>query len=212
MNLKGLYCITSFEHSLGRNNVDVVRAMLDGGAKIIQYREKYASKKHKYNECIQIAQFAKEFGAYLIVNDDIDIAISVGAYGIHLGQDDLPIEQARKIVGSKMIIGISTHSPAQAEAAVRGGADYIGVGPIFATKTKVNVCDAVGLEYLDYAVKNIKIPFVAIGGIKTHNLDTVLDRGAKCVAMVTEIVCSPNIKEKTASLVNRINYNQPQKK
>ncbi|MCK9583067.1 MAG: thiamine phosphate synthase [Endomicrobiales bacterium] len=204
MNIKGLYCITSYEHSLGRCNVEVVRAMLEGGAKIIQYREKYASKKHKYNECVQIIELVKEFGAYLIVNDDIDIAMLVGAYGIHLGQDDLPIEQARKIVGSKMIIGISTHSPAQAEAAVQGGAGYIGVGPIFATKTKVNVCDAVGLEYLDYAVKNIKIPFVAIGGIKTHNLDMVLNKGAKCVAMVTEIVGAQNIKEKTASLVNRI--------
>ena len=204
MNLQGLYCITSYEHSLGRNNVEVVRAMLEGGAKIIQYREKFASKKHKYNECIQIIQLAKEFGATLIINDDIDIAIAVGADGVHIGQDDLPIEQARKIVGSKMIIGVSTHSPAQAQAAVKGGADYIGVGPIFTTKTKVNVCDAVGLEYLDYAVKNIKIPFVAIGGIKIHNLNNVLDRGAKCVAMVTEIVGSPNIKEITTSLVNRI--------
>ena len=204
MILNGLYCITSYEHSLGRNNIFVVREMLEAGAKIIQYREKYASKIHKYNECVEIIRLTKKYGAMLIVNDDIDIAITLKADGIHLGQDDLPIKQAREIVGSKMIIGISTHNPEQANAALNGGANYIGVGPIFATKTKVNVCDAVGVEYLEYVQKNIKIPYVAIGGIKLNNINSVLNMGANCVAIVTEIVSSTNIKERTNSLINLI--------
>jgi thiamine-phosphate pyrophosphorylase len=98
------------------------------------------------------------------------------------------------------MIGISTHSPAQALAAVNGGANYIGVGPLFATHTKIDVCDPVGLDYLNYVVKNLEIPFVAIGGIKEHNLAEVVKAGARTVALVTEIVGNPDIPSKIKSL------------
>jgi len=99
-------------------------------------------------------------------------------------------------VGEEMIIGISTHSPKQAEDAVKRGADYIGVGPIYKTYTKKDVCEPVGLDYLRYVVKNISIPHVAIGGIKQHNMHEVIKCGAKCIAMVTEIVGADNIGKK----------------
>ncbi len=97
----------------------------------------------------------------------------VDADGVHVGQDDLPVGEVRRLLGKDKIVGLSTHSPKQAEDAVRAGADYIGVGPIFATKTKDDVCDSVGFSYLDWVVENISLPFVAIGGIKQHNIEQI---------------------------------------
>ena len=191
-----LYCITASDHSLGRTNMEVVKAMINAGVKIIQYREKDKSLLEKYNECREIRKLTKDAAVTFIINDDIDIAILLNADGVHIGQDDLPIEEVRKLVGEEMIIGISTHSPAQALDAVKRGADYIGVGPLYKTFTKKNVCDPVGLEYLEFAVANIKIPFVAIGGIKEHNLGDVKKKGARCVSLVTEITGAPDIEQK----------------
>ena len=191
-----LYCITSEEHSRGRNNIEVVGEMIKAGVKVIQYREKEKKLLHKYNECMKIRAMTKEAGVTFIVNDHIDIAILVKADGVHIGQDDLPIEKVRELVGEDMIIGVSTHSPEQAEDAVRRGADYIGVGPIYRTYTKKDVCEPVGLEYLSYVVQNLSIPYVAIGGIKQHNMYEVIECGAKCIAMATEIVGADNIGEK----------------
>ncbi len=191
-----IYGITAEEYSLGRTNVEVVARMIDSGIKIIQYREKEKKARQKYGECLKIRKMTREAGVTFIVNDHVDLALLVGADGVHLGQDDLPPQRVRELVGEKMFIGLSTHSPQQAKAAVSLGVDYIGVGPIFATKTKKDVCEPVGLEYLDYVVKNISLPFVAIGGIKEHNIAEVRSRGAKCIALVTEIVGSGDIGAK----------------
>lgn len=200
-----LYCLTAEEHSKGRSNLEVVRAMIEAGVKVIQYREKEKKLLHKYEECQQIRKMTRAAGVTLIINDDLDIALLVQADGVHIGQEDLPIEKVRELVGEQMIIGLSTHSPQQAQAAIARGADYIGVGPIYKTFTKKDVCDPVGLDYLEYAVKNVNIPFVAIGGIKEHNVLEVASRGAKCIAMVTEIVGAPDIKEKIADIRRKIN-------
>ncbi|TYQ18389.1 UNVERIFIED_CONTAM: thiamine-phosphate pyrophosphorylase [Acetivibrio alkalicellulosi] len=196
IDLKGLYCITAHEFSNGRSNIEVVEKMINSGAKIIQYREKYKSHIEKYKECVKLREMTKESDVIFILNDHIDIAMMVKADGVHLGQDDLPVEKVRELVGEDMIIGLSTHSPKQAQAALSQGVDYIGVGPIYKTYTKKDVCDPVGLEYLEYVVKNIDLPYVAIGGIKEHNLSEVLSKGAKCVAMVTEIVGADDIEGK----------------
>lgn len=200
----GLYCLTSSEHSRGRDNIEVVKAMINAGVRVIQYRDKYKSALEKYKECLAIRQLTQEAGVTFIVNDDVHIAMLVKADGIHIGQDDLPIEQVRELVGEKMIIGVSIHSPLQAMNAIQRGADYIGVGPIYRTYTKKDVCDPVGLEYLEYVVKNVDIPFVAIGGIKEHNMLEVVAKGAKCIAMVTEIVGADNIEEKITSITNKL--------
>lgn len=195
-----LYCLTSEEHSNGKKNIEVVKEMIAAGIKIIQYREKEKPMIEKYNECKKIRELTKKEGVTFIVNDNVDLAILSDADGIHIGQDDLPIEDVRKLVGDKMFIGISTHSKEQAEDAVQRGADYIGVGPVFKTYTKKDVCDPVGFEYLDYVVEHVKIPFVAIGGIKETNISEVKAHGAQCIALVTEIVGAENIGEKIKHL------------
>ncbi|MDD2752878.1 MAG: thiamine phosphate synthase [Candidatus Omnitrophica bacterium] len=190
-----LYCITSQQHSLGRTTLQVAEEMISAGVKIIQYREKdKKTKLEKYNDCLKLRKMTRENGVTFIVNDDADIALAVKADGIHIGQEDMPLDAVRALTGEDFIIGVSTHSPEQAKEAVLKGADYIGVGPIYKTKTKKGVGKPVGLEYLDYVTKNIHIPFVAIGGIKMHNLMEVRQHGGKCVAMVTEIVGAENIK------------------
>ncbi|MGE5558550.1 MAG: thiamine phosphate synthase [Bacillota bacterium] len=188
-----LYCITSSGHSRGRSNLEIAGILLDCGVRILQYREKDFTMKQKYRECAVMREMTAARGACMIVNDDVHLALAVQADGVHLGQDDLPLSRARELVGDKMLLGLSTHSPLQADEAVKSGADYIGVGPLYRTATKKDVCAPVGLEYLEYAAGNIAIPFVAIGGIKLHNVGEVVRRGAKHIAMVTEIVGAEDI-------------------
>lgn len=198
----GLYGLTAEKFSLGRGNEEVVRAMLDEGIRIVQYREKTKKMGRKYEECLRLRAMTREVGAALIINDDIDLALLVGADGVHVGQEDLPVAAVRALVGENTAIGLSTHAPAEARAAVADGADYIGVGPIFATATKEDVCAPVGLGYLDFVADQVDIPFVAIGGIKEHNLAEVLAHGARCAALVTEITAAPDIRATIAALTD----------
>jgi len=199
----GIYSILGEKLSLGRNNVDVAKQMVGAGIDILQYREKLKDKSLKeiYHECHDIRKITEGAGIPFIINDYADIALMVGADGIHRGQDDLPVKALRKIA-PHMIIGCSTHSPEQAKKAIEDGADYIGVGPLFTTRTKEDVCDAVGLEYLKHVVKTHDIPFVAIGGIKRHNLRDVLSSGAKTVCLVTEIIGAENIEKSIKEIRN----------
>lgn len=192
----GIYALTSELHSQGRSNIEVSREILASGVPILQYREKAKKVRVMYEECLVLRAMTQQYGALFIINDHLDLALAVGADGVHIGQDDLPLSKVRELVGPDLMIGVSTHSPAQAWAAVSGGADYIGVGPLFETNTKIDVCHPVGLDYLDYIVKNLDIPFVAIGGIKEHNLAKVIKTGARTVALVTEIVGNPDIAGK----------------
>ncbi|MCH5186059.1 MAG: thiamine phosphate synthase [Oscillospiraceae bacterium] len=202
-----LYCLTAEKFSKGRSNTEIVGKLIESDIKIIQYREKEKSMREKYGECLKIREMTKNAGVTFIVNDDVALALAVDADGVHIGQDDLPIHEVRKIVGNK-IIGLSTHSPEQAQNAVRGGADYIGVGPIYTTHTKADVCDAVGIEYLDYVQNNLDIPYTAIGGIKLHNMKEIVMHKAKCISMVTEIVGADDIPELIKNIRrNRRKYN-----
>ncbi len=190
---KGIYCITGEEFSRGRKTVEVVREMIKAGIRIIQYREKDKKDLHKYRECLEIRKITAAAGTVFIVNDDVALALAVRADGVHIGQDDLPIGEVRRLTGRDMIIGLSTHSPVQAGEAHASGADDIGVGPLCQTFTKKDVCAPVGLEYLDYAVKNCSLPFVAIGGVKEHNIGDVARRGARLICAVTEILGAEDI-------------------
>ena len=196
-----LYGITAETYSKGKNNIVVVEEMIAAGIRIIQYREKEKSTHEKYSQCLKIRELTRDAGVFFIINDHVDLAMLVDADGIHIGQDDYPIQAVRRLVGRKMAIGLSTHSPAQATAAIEQGADYIGVGPIFQTFTKKDVCDPVGFEYLEWIVaQKPPIPFVTIGGIKSHNIAEVIKRGATCTALVTEIVGADNITLKIKEL------------
>lgn len=198
----GIYAITDSKSGKEKNLLGYSEEILKAGVKILQYREKKMCTKEMFQNAKALRELTKKYNAIFIINDDISIALAVGADGIHVGQDDLPITEVRKLVGENMIIGLSTHSPEQGEKAVEDGADYIGVGPIFSTMTKENVCAPVGYQYLEYVEKNINIPYVAIGGIKSHNIEEILKRGAKRVAIVSEIVGAENSYEKTKELIS----------
>ena len=195
-----LYALTDSRLSLGRSVEDVARALLGAGIRIVQYREKKLSPARMLDECRLLRRLTENAGACFIIDDHVDIAMIVGADGVHIGQEDLPLVDVRRLVGPDMIIGVSTHAPEQAVTAVRNGADYIGVGPIFATQTKEDVVAPVGFAYLDWVAQNIELPFVAIGGIKEHNIAEVARHGAKCCALVSELVGAKDIGRKVASV------------
>ncbi len=169
--------------------LDAVASALKGGVDILQLRE----KNMPANKILELGKKVKllcaEYGATFIVNDRVDIAYVLEADGVHLGQDDMDVESARKILGNNAIIGISTHAPEQAQKAVNDGADYIGMGPVFTTPTKPGR-PSVGLEYAKWVSENIKISAFAIGGIDLTNVQDVINAGAKKIAVVRAIINS----------------------
>ena len=207
----GIYGITARKFSFGRTNIEVVQAMIAGGVRIVQYREKRpeTSYRQMLEECRCIRQLTREAGVVFIVNDYVDIAQLVDADGVHVGQDDIPVADVRTLIGPDKLIGLSTHAPEQATAAIHAGADYIGVGPIFSTQTKEDVCAPVGLSYLAHVAQSCPLPFVAIGGIKEHNLAEVLAQGARSVCLVTEIVGAADITATTRRLMHQCTSSTP---
>jgi len=200
----GIYGITAENFSKGKTNYQVVEEMIKSGIKIIQYREKNKTLKEKLVEAKTLAELCKKNGVLFIVNDHVDIALIVDADGVHVGQDDMPVKDIRKILGPKKIIGLSTHCIKDAENALLQDINYIGVGPIFPTTTKDRA--AVGLEYMEYVEKNIDLPYIAIGGIKESNLHEIVKRGATRVSLVSEIVGAENIIVKVSELKKRYFY------
>ncbi len=188
-----IYAITDSHLSLGRGVGEVARALLSAGIRILQYREKDKGKGEKLKECLLLRAITREAGACFIVNDDVDIALLCEADGVHLGQSDLPAAAVRRLTGPEMIVGVSTKKPEQAEKAVADGADYIGVGPIFPTATKPEAGSGVSLSYLDWVMANIRIPYVAIGGINRTNIGELIRHGCRCCAMISDIVSAPDI-------------------
>ncbi len=197
-----IYALTDDRLSLGRSVIEIVDALLFAGVRLIQYREKEKPAGLMLQECYEIRRRTRAADACFIVNDHVDIAMLCDADGVHVGQDDIPVPEVRRLVGPEKIIGLSTHSPEQAQAAVALGADYIGVGPLYATQTKKDVCAPVTLDYLDWVAANIHMPFVAIGGIKRHNIADVVRHGAKCCALVSEIVGAPDIPQRIREIRN----------
>ncbi len=189
----------------GLSHFEIVRNALESGIRIIQLREKNFSKKKIFEEALSLRKLTLKYKSALIINDYVDIALAVNADGIHLGQDDMPIKEARKIAGRHKIIGISTHSVKQALDAQRAGADYIGFGPVFHTDTK-DTGKPKGINAVKKIRKQIKIPVVAIGGINLRNAPDVLNTGADAVAVASAII-SGDIKANTKkflSVIDRI--------
>ncbi len=205
MYLEGL-CFITDRKSCGLTAEEMVSVVLRAGVKWIQYREKDKSRREIYEEAVRLRKLTKEFSATFIMNDHSDIAIAVNADGVHLGQEDLPIKEARKIIGKGKIIGISTHSLEQAINAEAGGADYVGFGPIFHTKTK-DAGEPKGAVMLRELKKRVKIPVVAIGGINIENLKSVLNSGADAVAVASAIL-SGNISDNIACFLKVLYKNR----
>ncbi|MDY4800519.1 thiamine phosphate synthase [Fusobacterium mortiferum] len=201
---KGIYGITGDNFSNGRSNYFCVEEMIKGGIKIVQYRAKTKDTREKVKEAREIRELCRKNGVIFIVNDNVDIALLVDADGVHIGQEDMHPDDVRKLIGDNKIIGLSTHSEKQGmEAYKNPNVDYIGVGPIFPTTTKDTT--PVGLGYLEYAVKNLDLPFVAIGGIKAHNIDAIIAKGAQRVCLVSEIVGADSISDMVRNLQKKLN-------
>ncbi|MBI5188120.1 MAG: thiamine phosphate synthase [Nitrospirae bacterium] len=186
MYLGGL-CFITDRRSGDLTYEEMCLAVLRSGVKWIQYRDKDRTRGEFYNEALMLRRVTRDFNAILVINDHSDIAIAVDADGVHLGQDDLPLKEARRIMGRDRIIGISTHSLEQAIEAERGGADYIGFGPLFHTITK-DAGAPRGISMLREVKEKVHIPVIAIGGINLTNLESVLDAGADAIAVATGIL------------------------
>jgi len=184
-----LYLVTDQELSENRDTLKTVEQALKGGVDIVQLREYSLTDSELLAMAKEVRRLTTKHKALFIVNNRPDIALLSKADGVHLGQDDLPPLEARKILGRDMIIGVSTHGMDQARKAIKERADYIGVGPVYPTLTKENMVPPVTLDYVRLVTAaRFKIPFFAIGGIKLHNVEEVLKAGASRVAVVTGIV------------------------
>jgi thiamine-phosphate pyrophosphorylase len=198
-----LYLVTSPSENL----LATVEASLKAGLNLVQYREKNADDTVRLQRARQLCQLCHQYNALFITNDRADIALAVGADGVHLGQQDIPIALARQILGSNKIIGRSTTNKEEMEKAIAEGADYIGVGPVYATPTKAGKAPA-GLEYVRYAAANSSIPWFAIGGIDVDHIAEVIDAGAERVAVVRAIVESQQPDLVTQQLISQLNNRQ----
>lgn len=199
--LPRVYPLTDVELS-GLPHADQVRLLTLGGATLVQLREKQMPALQFYEQ----ARAAVKSGVQLIINDRVDIALAVGAHGVHLGQDDMPPEAARRLLGDEAVIGYSTHSVEQAKKALTLPIDYIAIGPIFTTSTKTNPSPTLGLEGLRAvreAIGNIQL--VAIGGISHSNAREVIEAGADSVAVISALLSSPDqISEATRTLIQSL--------
>jgi thiamine-phosphate pyrophosphorylase len=187
LSLPKIYPITDIRLS-GLSHVEQVRKLIDGGATFVQLRDKRSSPRQFYEQVVECVRIAHDKNVQIIINDRVDIALVAKADGVHLGQDDMPPERARLLLGETAIIGFSTHSIEQAKLAASLPIDYVAIGPIFATSTKENPDPLVGLDGL-VAVKAAagNRPVVAIGGINQANLRDIFDAGADSVAMIGAI-------------------------
>ena len=149
-------------------------------------------------------QICQQHGCLLIINDRVDIARAIDADGVHVGQDDMPLAAARKVLGRERIIGVSTHDPQQALAAAQAGADYIGFGPLFGTTTKTTGYTPRGLNQLRQVRRRVSLPIIAIGGITTARAPSALEAGADAVALISDIVLAPNIQHRVEALLQRL--------
>lgn len=206
MNSDPLYLITDTKLS-GLTHTQIARQALKAGIRIIQLRDKDMPKRDIYKEAAAIKKMTQKFGAVLIINDHIDIALAVGADGVHVGQQDMPVKEARKLMGTKKIIGVSTHDIRQAVRAEKEGADYIGFGPMFHTDTK-DAGKPKGLNELGRVKRRVAIPVIAIGGITRENVSAVLNSGADKCAVASGIL-SGDIAENTEKYMAAINASCP---
>ena len=205
MRLKpfSLYVITDPSAQKGRDHLEVLVKALEGGADVVQLRDKQASREELITIGRKLKPVCRKWGALFLVNDRVEIAEGVDADGVHLGQDDLSIEAARSLLGKERLLGRSTHSLDQALRAQAEGADYIGVGPVFQTPTKPDY-PPVGTALISQVKERIRIPFVAIGGIGPTTLESVLDAGADSVAVVRAVVAQGDIREATERLKQKL--------
>lgn len=181
-----------------------IETALQAGVKYIQLREKRLPTRKILDMAYWMKELTRQYGAKLLINDRVDIALAVGADGVHLGQKSLPVQAVRKITGDKFLIGVSTHGIKEALEAEKGGADFITLGPIYNTPSKLRYGNPIGIDVLKQVVSKISIPALAIGGIKTDRVKEVLDAGADGIALISGILGEKNIKEKSEEFLRLV--------
>jgi thiamine-phosphate pyrophosphorylase len=195
-----LHVLTDRALSLGRDMLTVAAAALDGGATVIQLRDKTASTRLLIEEAVALRALTRERGALLIVNDRIDVALAVDADGAHVGQDDMPAALARQLLGPERILGVSAGNLEEAAEAVIAGANYLGVGPIYATASKADAGQPQGCALLSSLAALHSLPLIAIGGINAENASEVIDAGATGIAVISAVISAPDITAATYDL------------
>ena len=190
-----LYVVISSEFTLGRPVMEIFEAAASAGVTLIQLREKQKGKKFLYDLAVACRPVANRYGILLMIDDHVDVALAAGADGVHLGQEDLPIEAARRIA-PELWFGNSTHNLEEALA----GADYINIGPIYPTRTKSVSCGALGVDAIRRIAPQVQLPFSVMGGIKAAQIPELLAAGARHIAMVTEVTQAPDVAAKVREL------------
>ncbi|MBV5319052.1 MAG: thiamine phosphate synthase [Desulfobulbaceae bacterium] len=201
-----LYLVTDRGLSLGRATVNIVRAAIAGGVTCVQLREKHADTRAFLEEARALKELlvALEASIPLLINDRLDVALAIGADGVHLGQSDMPLADARRLLGDTMLIGISAESLEDAVRAEAEGADYIGISPVFTTSTKADIAPPLGLEGIRRIRAAVSLPLVAIGGIHQENAGAVIRAGADGVAVVSAIVSATCPRSAATALKQQI--------
>lgn len=184
---------------------EAVRLALQGGVRAIQLREKDLPVRELLDLASKLRETANEFGARLLINDRVDIAVAIDADGVHLGHQSMPPEPVRKMIGKNKLIGVSTHNLAEAFAAEAGGADFITLGPVFFTKSKADFGSPVGLDYIKSVKNSIKIPVFGLGGVTSGNIDRVMNAGVDGVSMISAIFGSADIQKAAESMTREMN-------
>ena len=194
-----LYAVTDRTWVEDTTLMDQVKEALEGGITFLQLREKHLSKEEFIKEAREMKELSKEYKVPFVINDNIEVALAVDADGVHIGQDDMSVEEARKLLGEDKIIGVSAHNVEEAIKAQKGGADYLGVGAVCATSTKKDA-NVVSKEEIKKICHTVEIPVVAIGGIKKENITTLEGTDVDGVAVVSAIFAAKDIKKDTKQL------------
>ena len=199
-----LYLVADLEFAAGRDLAYLAGEAVLGGVTIVQLRAKALETSEFLDLATRMAAALKKRSVPLIINDRVDIAMACGADGVHLGQDDMPIDKARRLLGRSMIIGISVNTLKEAREAERLGADYIGLGPVYATATKDTELPVLGLESIRRIQEKIGIPIIAIGGINAGNAAEVMKAGAAGIAVVSAILGAPDARKAASELKKKV--------
>jgi thiamine-phosphate pyrophosphorylase len=199
-----LYAIIDPAQAGDRSPADVAVELIAAGVRLIQLRDKLSSSRDLYQSALTVGEYVRKAGGTFIVNDRADVALAGGASGVHVGQEDLPVESARAILGAGKLVGYSTHVLEQVREADQSSADYVAFGPIFPTTSKVNPDAVVGLAGLRQARQATRKPLVAIGGITLENARSVIEAGADSIAVIRALVGAPDIDKRAGEFLEQL--------
>ncbi len=197
-----LYLVTDRSILKGRSLFDAVAEAIRGGVSMLQLREKDVCSRDFYQIALKLKELVNSCNVPLIINDRLDIALAIDADGLHIGQEDLPLEVARKLLGPGKILGYSVSNTAEAEYGEKNGADYLGAGPVYPTGSKLDTVDPIGIDGIKVIKESVSIPVVAIGGVGPANAAEVKKSGVDGISVISAILGSPQVEENARSLKN----------